>query len=603
MTQHALDIPEITELIVAHLTRKHFYVCIQVSRRWHDAFVPFIWNFALLKKLYFSNYPPPEGLQRYAHLIGQLSYRDIPTSEVPRYFQINFPNLDSFHAHYLPWSQWTKDERKYWGEKNPLHGFLERLPPRPLSLTLDSHFDELKDETDGELEHSIWKTIRASCKTIQTDSNMSIGYGPPSGLTQSLRSLTLHRVTFHWREMDACDGIWDVLKGLDRLSIRIWSHSRLKSATPTGKAMTVMTKTGDMATATQTLNDLQHPFEKMAGAKIQHLTIQYCEHGDPTLHSEFELVRQCRDLRSLAWVNPSGDNDRASRATAFTREVQAGRWPYLESLRLSISYLNDRELGEMISSMIRPIRELTIHGSAFHILASEALLKSGKGRHVNSLEVLVIPEAKRVHGGFFQEILCSAPKLVTLHGWKLTDLDIWRNPKPWVCHKLKDFQMSLCFELSEPVAVGTLFSKAKDARQTLHPVASTPPRPLEMVTDEDTTAVFLDRLAKCKELETLLLGQREHLPQTNWRGQRELTRLSYQTLELDHGLDRLKTLRHLQRLDMRLTYMAMTELEAIWMMEQWPSLKELRASQLSPDIDLARMLWSGFRERGIQRGW
>jgi len=112
----------------------------------------------------------------------------------------------------------------------------------------------------------------------------------------------------------------------------------------------------------------------------------------------------------------------------------------------------------------------------------------------------------------------------------IKDLDIWRNPEPWVCHKLKDFQVTLCFELGRFVPVGSLFSKAKDNRRTLAPVLDTPPRPLEMVTDEDMVAVFLHRLAKCIDLETLLIGQREHLATADWIGYQVNTYQTYWTM-------------------------------------------------------------------------
>ena len=54
----------------------------------------------------------------------------------------------------------------------------------------------------------------AGCKTIEVDSSMSIEYSYHTGPIQSPRSLTLNRVTFHWREMEACEGIWDVLNQL-----------------------------------------------------------------------------------------------------------------------------------------------------------------------------------------------------------------------------------------------------------------------------------------------------------------------------------------------------------------------------------------------------
>jgi len=168
-----------------------------------------------------------------------------------------------------------------------------------------------------------------------------------------------------------------------------------------------------MATATGKV--FSHPFEKMAGAKIQHLKLTFCEHGDPTLRSEFELVRQCRDLRSLVWINPACELDNVDQAPTFTLEVQTGRWPFLESLNLSIPYLQDKELETIIRSTVRPLREMTVQGSSFGMLAGEALLESDGGRHVKRLEILKIPQARHADGDFLQKVLCSSPKLFTLH--------------------------------------------------------------------------------------------------------------------------------------------------------------------------------------------
>ncbi|KAG0012962.1 hypothetical protein BGZ82_002338, partial [Podila clonocystis] len=335
---HALEVHEIAIQIRSFLTRKHLHACILVSRRWHEAFVPFLWEKTQLKEYYV--FPKPGDVLLHKNLVRYLSYTAFSAVNAVAYHQVTFPNLVSFRTHFLPWTQWSKDERTLWKKQNPIEGFLERHSPNLQSLTLDSHFDELKDETDEDLEHSIWRVILATRQSIDTSSSVSNdGHDCPRGFSFPLRSLTLNRVTFHWRELDACNGIWELLKNLDSLTIQIWSHSKIQRS----------------ATA-----PTHHPFDQMAGSKIQYLTLQYCDGGDSTSWSEFELIRQCQQLRSLFWYNLKCEHD-----SLLVSGIQAGRWPYLESLHLTLPALTDAQLASMIESMARPLRELTVRGIGF----------------------------------------------------------------------------------------------------------------------------------------------------------------------------------------------------------------------------------------------
>ena len=239
------------------------------------------------------------------------------------------------------------------------------------------------------------------------------------------------------------------------------------------------------------------------------------------------------------------------------------------------------------------------------------MLNSGNGRHRATLETLKIPGAKLIPSHNIQKILCSFPRLTTLHAVSLTDLVIWQDSRPWVCLQMRDFRVSLSFTLATPVPEESLFSQALKYRRTCQPIPGTPLPPRSTTTtvmtnfseeeqEEDTTKyVFLDRLAELTCLETLLIGNREKQRRYYIGPPPTVTRLC-QTLELAHGLERLKPLRWLQRLDMIYTYMDLSLDELVWMREHWPELNEVGAYYLNPSNDTTRYLWSWLKTCGIR---
>ena len=593
---------EIALHVGSFLNKRTIHNCVLVSHQWHQSFLPSLWNNVSLNGIYRSMYPPPETVALHRRLIRYLAYGEMPAAErLPRY-QVTFPEVVALRLHYLPWSPWSNEERSVWNERDPTEDFLKRHRPFLRSLTLDSHFDELKDETAGDLDHSIWRMIVAA-NTNYNDSRDGDGDGDDHehfkrrryNSVQSLRSLSLHRVTFHWREMDACPGLWDLLKNLETLKIQIWSYARIP----------VEAFSQNISPSPPLL--VHHPIQsRMVGAKIQHLTLQHCQGGDCTSWGEITLIQQCQELRSLSWLNPN-----CLHASLLASGVLCNRWPFLDSIDLAISGVQDSELAIMIEGLASPLRQLSVQSWGFSHHACGALLNSGNGRHRATLETLKIPGAKLIPSHNIQKILCSFPRLTTLHAVSLTDLDIWQDSRPWVCLQMRDFRVSLSFTLATPVPEESLFSQALKYRRTRQPIPGTPLPPRSTTTtvmtnfseeeqEEDTTKyVFLDRLAELTCLETLLIGNREKQRRYYIGPPPTVTRLC-QTLELAHGLERLKPLRWLQRLDMIYTYMDLSLDELVWMREHWPELNEVGAYYLNPSNDTTRYLWSWLKTCGIR---
>ena len=326
----------------------------------------------------------------------------------------------------------------------------------------------------------------------------------------------------------------------------------------------------------------------MTGTTIQQLNLI---NGKWASLSELILMTQCKDLRSLAWSTNDNPYMRL-----FTRGLHDQSWPHLQFLDVGDQF-EDGTLSTLIDSMKQPLRALTVRGpNSFGPYSNQSLLR---GKHQTHLVVLKIANSTLVAGAWIQTILCSFPKLEVLHAGELNDADIFRNPRPWICTRMRDFQVQLAFALSRGEPFDGLFSDKSKHRNGPHPLW-----PLDLPQAnpmEDTTNVFLDRLATLTYLKRLSIGFCDDSTH-KWSSTRAhyfLPRLAHQTVELEFGLDRLKSLWRLQELDMGDTFINMTMEEAQWIVTFWPGLERLSASHLNPNPEVTKELWTFFKAHGI----
>jgi hypothetical protein len=248
-----------------------------------------------------------------------------------------------------------------------------------------------------------------------------------------------------------------------------------------------------------------------------------------------ELIGYCQKIHSLTWT-PYFYLD----PTPLVSGLKAGQWPYLEKLGLGGQF-KDTELAVVIESLSRPLRALsvqTVKSFGHHAIA--ALINDQDGRHRASLESFKWIEARRHFGTgtALSLILSCFPKLKVFHAPGCGDLDIYMDPRPWVCTDMRDFQVPLYFALLTHEPEDNPFSLSAEKIRVLKPMNSIPV-PGHM-SDKDKICIFIDRLAAWTRLETLSIGHREPPPKYGRCTKSSVGVVgdsAYHTLELAFGLD------------------------------------------------------------------
>jgi len=227
--------------------------------------------------------------------------------------------------------------------------------------------------------------------------------------------------------------------------------------------------------------------------------------------------------------------------------VCAGRWPRLERIALWTFSSDEGDVASIVSGMQR-------------VIAFEALLLLFTPRmmdllrpHFFHLQTLDFFTAPGFTGAMAQEVMSSCPSLTTFKGCNIRAIDIVRG-RPWVCLKLKVLELRL---LSDPSTLS------------------------------QTQPLVFEQLSKLTLLQELYVY--------SWE-----TNGLMLDLRLEHGLERLSSLRSLRFLDLSHTTMqTMRQLEIDWMVKHWKNLERVlgKLNTKSPAHDT--MLKMRLKGRGI----
>ncbi|KAG0046916.1 hypothetical protein BGZ83_007944 [Gryganskiella cystojenkinii] len=166
-------------------------------------------------------------------------------------------------------------------------------------------------------------------------------------------------------------------------------------------------------------------------------------------------------------------------------------------------------------------------------------------------------------GDIIQEILSSMPALTIFKAEKISDEDVLRDGKrPWVCLRLRVLSLGLVLK-----------------------------------NQDGNDGVFLTQLARLEQLEELNLGMLYTMSRYRWivddDDEANMPRY-FLRFALDRGLDQLKKLRQLRRLEgTDMDTFTWSRDEARWVLENWVNFKEL--SCVGIDAEAEKLLL----ERGV----
>ncbi|KAG0044479.1 hypothetical protein BGZ83_010305 [Gryganskiella cystojenkinii] len=232
---------------------------------------------------------------------------------------------------------------------------------------------------------------------------------------------------------------------------------------------------------------------------------------------------------------------------------------------------------ETLIGALPALTDLSLDSTNFDDHCFQILKNVDQGRYGTTLTELSIKHCENFSGRFIHEVLCNFAALQVFKADTLFYSDLLQDERehggqrrPWVCLGLKT--LSLFFKRisdphtasSENVAPAVPSDGTSVVNNTVE-TTSTPATTTSMITSTSPTfeSLLFPRVATLEQLETLDMANYQSLRPP------EIIRL-----DLEHGLDQLKTLKRLRVLkgfnSFRNQVAHWDEAEAHWVLKHWP---------------------------------
>lgn len=215
----------------------------------------------------------------------------------------------------------------------------------------------------------------------------------------------------------------------------------------------------------------------------------------------------------------------------------------LESLNIRRSGFENADFKFLLQSMPALTDLQLFRSSSFDLDSWKVLQGTSVMMNLRKLNLQGCREAK---GVIIQEAMCTLGNLESLWADMLAATDILEDPKPWICHRLKD--LTLAF----------------------------------VIRDRTHQPMILARLSELVLLQSLDLKFPMNWRECHGEGPRKFYPEQCLRLTLEQGLDQLKTLRQLTRLTGPETVLVRWHVEeAQWVLKHWPRLMTVGGFGLS----------------------
>ncbi|KAI8352406.1 hypothetical protein B0O80DRAFT_499697 [Mortierella sp. GBAus27b] len=600
-TQHALHLPEITFQVVQYLETSDVIACSLVCKDFRASFEPFVWmniclgTFSVFEAIQARCEQPLakyisisirgcradmagharqdrilQGLQRIAPWIRSLTIR---AHVFPR--QLKFANrcagVNTLFLAGIPHND--QFDESYW---NDVEALLRQNSACLQSLTLVGWRERY---SDGKLGQPLWRPLL----TCAQHSNLS--------------TLKLHSVMVSERDMEALWEIGQQLEILELTNLKKEDMSIQNSGTSapetTSESNQNLSQAGDhviheeeasATTATTATSTPAVRFPKLRKLKLERLDMEpWDELG--------YFIDQCPLLQTLIW---SSQCDKPFLGI-FCDRLAAGTWPCLDWIEIVCSKRNvtEHEHAALLKSSPRSLRCLDVNVQRLEGKTFNLYRELGHFKTLTKvvLELPNIPESSlgSVISKQVQEVLESCPLLEHIVAVNIIAQDIIQG-KPWVCHRLKVFQVMIGLELSDSNHVqagGRAGIKyTKDQRTQFRHI--------------------FERLGQLKQLTVLdmrLINQDLNL-------HHRYSNFTSLPLRLSMGLGHLSTLKNLEVIG----YYGPQEIQVVdmeWILQHWKNLRHIQGTTGyitvnwtgTPDgvvDERSRLIQESLRERGLQ---
>ncbi|GJJ71490.1 hypothetical protein EMPS_03840 [Entomortierella parvispora] len=526
----AFDLPELTTLIAQFLPKENLLACIQVSRQWHHVFLPSLWQRIVLRD-------------------GDTIPTTTATDTVIQLHQ----HSDMIQSLRMPLACglfYTNPASDFYSPVVSDILILPRLQELILSFAKSSRLmDDFRGARNFLLKNghhlsSLEVSVMHEGRLDMSSLSFWGLFGGCKAPDNRLSKLRLEGVRMVIDELDEASR--QMLMRLDTL--------RLKS---------VHFLPHFSGPETEWPRLPQWP-QRLTGCKVKKLDVVECA---PVLVA-YRLIQDCQELRSLTWIYTE-EPESVDLAPPLIQNLQAGLWPFLESLNLNINHLTDFRLAQLLEA-VSPLKHLTLDISAFGDLSSIALLEAGSGKHSKRMETLSLSRCSALNGVMVQRFLCEMPHLKVLRANFLTQQNIEQDPRPWVCSQLEELRIAFLLEVLSTLDVRLM------------------------------TNVILDRLEGLSQLRILEFGKLRRTGSIVSK----TSNCVYMGLHLRYGLDRLKALSRLEELSLdEETEQDIGVKEAQWMVDNWPRLYTVRMRFASSCQKTKMAILDVFESQGMKKWW
>ncbi|KAG0043077.1 hypothetical protein BGZ83_011876 [Gryganskiella cystojenkinii] len=290
-----------------------------------------------------------------------------------------------------------------------------------------------------------------------------------------------------------------------------------------------------------------------ATTKIQDLSLHDCGITNDVLKVQQCLILKSPLLVRLYWGSTPSTRFTSEREPLVKHLIEIIQvqgpdfFRHLKSLELPGAAFENEDLKALLASMPL-LRKLNLQLTQFDLCSWRALQEESSllsPSFLSRLQSLNLTLCSKVTGAMVQEMLCSMENLVVFKAPYIASIDLLRDPRPWVCLKLRELYLGVIIWRPQE----------KDARQ-------------------DEALAILNQLGQLVELDVLDLRT---VPVKTSMLRKRLGEPIEQLLSLTLAggrLDRLAGLKRLTRLYGPSVLTAVWKVpEARWLFEHWPRLE------------------------------
>ncbi|KAG0211430.1 hypothetical protein BGX28_007922 [Mortierella sp. GBA30] len=519
---HPLELPEIAAQFQTYLWYPEIYVCLQVCKKWHATYVPFLYEVVFLRNDAGLWKAPLSSIQKHAHFVRRLFIARNITIEQSN---LVFPHLThlSFERHFSRLEDASADPDNASDPKEYFNRLATIVKNHPAVHTINIVDSNMPYSTPTEIPNTpsvFWKTLAKHPTPLKRFSVLFMHY-----------------------DDESFEPFWTVCQHAENLGL---SGSEV-SKWPQHK------------------EQLRFPITRKLSLS----------NALPIQEQLLYIIARCPNLESLD-VFPRSGEDLAGFMTGLASLMRGGCLPKLKNMTQTHRQLHDESLASFLEAMEAPrLERLLVGGDAFGP-QSFATLQA----HYPTITELELKDSHLLTGEMNQQILKSCPSLKTYRGTKISSADILEGPHagPWVCLNIDHLELCIDMEVAQGQALRESEQQQRHERGVMEQLSKlTRLKSLDLCFNADPRQSFPDGPLPPRQ-SSAEVQEEEELEDTE--STLLICRARPLSFKLGDGLELLDSLKRLQFVTLPDTWCSVGVKEVYWMYQNWRSLVSIKGYSL-----------------------